>query len=43
VVKCPFGQDTHATAPEDNSGPDVVMMNVPPCAIDSTGHASSRS
>ena len=34
-----FGQNTRA----NDSRPAGVMMNVPPCAINSTGHASWRS
>ena len=44
VSNCPSsGQNPRAIVPEDDSRPAGVMMNAPPCAIDSTGHASWRS
>src|SRR6516162_2651035 len=39
IERMPFGQNTRA----NDSRPAGVMMNVPPCAINSTGHASWRS
>jgi hypothetical protein len=39
----PFSQNTRAIVRKDDSCQAGVMMNVPPCVIDSTGRTSWRS